>query len=164
MVENIITISRAAPDDTAEVSALDLLMWKEWANPKTFYRQLIDLDPESVVVARDSNRALVGFAVGLFNCEKRSAWVLSVDLHPNFRGCGFGSRLVMTLLDRFRLLDAAKVTAIIDPENESSQRLFSKLGFQRAGIEQDYFETGKTQEKWELATERRATSHPDDHA
>ena len=142
-------ITACSASDVPEIAALDRSMWGDSANPNTLYRQLIDIFPRMVLVARDSSGALAGFSVMLFNGATSHGWILSVDLHQDFRGQGLGRSLVSAMLEELGSLGAARVTAIIDPSNQVSQRLFRSFGFERRATERDYFGPSKDQDRWE---------------
>src|SRR5688572_3055772 len=92
-------VSACRPEDVPELAALDRSMWGDSANPRTLYRQLIDIFPRAVFVARTLDGTLAGFSVCLFNAESLDGWILSVDLHANYRGIGLGRRLVAQMLE-----------------------------------------------------------------
>jgi L-amino acid N-acyltransferase YncA len=142
-------VRTALPQDVATIVAVDRAIWSDWANPPTLYRQLIDLFPESIFVAHTQDGRYAGCAVGLVRPQPAIGWILSVDLAEEFRGKGLGKLFISELLAVFRRLHVSKVVAIIDPENTASQRLFSSLGFERCGLESDYFGMHKHQQRWE---------------
>ena len=92
-------ITTCSANDVPEIAALDRSMWGASANPRTLYRQLIDIFPRMVLVASDSNGRLAGSSVMLFNGGTRHGWIPSVDLHQDFRGQGLGRSLVSAMLD-----------------------------------------------------------------
>jgi L-amino acid N-acyltransferase YncA len=141
----------ALPQDITTIAALDRVVWGDWANPSTLYRQLIDLFPESIFVAHTSDGRYAGCAVGLVRTKPTIGWILSVDLAEEFRGKGLGKIFLSELLAVFRRLDVSTAVAIIDPGNTASQRLFSSFGFEQCGLEPDYFGTHKHQQRWEMS-------------
>ena len=140
----------AVPDDVSAIATLDRELWNTWANPSTLYRQLIDLYPETVLVAHSQDGQYAGCAVGLVRANPLKGWVLSIDIAEQFRSRGLGKEFLTKLIAAFHRVHAEEVFAIIDPNNSASQRLFGSLGFSQIGIEKNYFGLGRDQEKWRL--------------
>ena len=143
-------LRRARPEDAILMAATDRQMWGEWANPVTLYRQLIDLFPETVLVAYTPDGSYAGCTVGLIRAHPHTGWVLSVDIAENMGGRGLGRLFLGALLDTFKRQGLSRVQAVIDPANTASQRLFTSFGFACTERVRDYFGPGKDQDRWEL--------------
>ena len=62
--------------------------------------------------------------------------VLSLNLGPQFRGKGWGRKMLLLAKDEiFRDSDVDIIDAFVKPDNEPSLRLFEGLGFYREGLE-----------------------------
>ncbi len=59
---------------------------------------------------------------------------LAIYLHPNYQNKGLGSYLLSQAIERAPLLGIETLTATIFASNESSVRLFEKMGFVRWGF------------------------------
>lgn len=137
------------PSDLDEMVALDRDMWSDWANGYPLYRQLLDLYPQSVMIARSSEGELAGFSTGLYNPINKLAWVINIDIREDFRSQGLGKKFLGHWMEVFDQLQANPTIAIIDPNNIASQRLFSAFGFEVVAVEKDYFGKGSDQLRFE---------------
>ena len=91
-------------------------------------------DPSAILyVATDETE----HPVGQVRCDVygRRA-VLSLNLGPQFRGKGWGRKMLLLAKDEiFRDSDVDIIDAFVKPDNEPSLRLFEGLGFYREGLE-----------------------------
>ncbi|MFM7427277.1 MAG: N-acetyltransferase family protein [Elainella sp.] len=58
---------------------------------------------------------------------------ISIYIHPDYQGKGYGSRLVGQMLDRAEQLGVTTFLAMYFDHNEASRRLFTRFGFQPMG-------------------------------
>ncbi len=84
-------------------------------------------------LARDKVAFWRGGRIGGW-CRAR---ILSVAVHPDFRGRGIGRALVEAALDRLRRAGAGCVKLEVRPTNIPAVRLYEKLGFRRVGSFRD---------------------------
>ncbi len=143
-----VAITHCTSADLDSIVSIDKKQWGEWANTQPLYRQLLEITPSTVKVARDLRGNVVGFAVGLLNQEQGHALVLSVDVHQDYRGLGIGKLLVEELLASFAEARCNKITAIISPGNLGSIALFESFGFKANEILKNYFGFGQTQVRY----------------
>lgn len=146
-------ITRAAPKDIEEIVKLDRALWGEWSNSFPLYRQVMDLFPELVFIARTQQGEYAGCAMGLARPRPSIGWVLSVDIALEFRRKGLGKKFLKTLLISFHDIGVESVTAMIEPNNEASRRLFSSCGFKNGELKLDYFGQGNHHEQWVFVRE-----------
>jgi ribosomal protein S18 acetylase RimI-like enzyme len=144
----VVHLCQPQPSDLAAVVALDRTLWGGWANSAPLYRQLFDLTPDTIVLAKSAANGLLGAAVGLIGSSIEDGWLLSIDVDPRFRGHGVGGALVEELLGRFRSIGTRSVYAVVDPANTPSRRMLEGLGFVEHLREPDYFNDGKEQIKY----------------
>lgn len=143
-----VAITRCTRADIEAVTALDKAEWGAWANTLPFYRQLLDVAPSSIVIARDTRGEVAGFSVALVCEDGAEGWVLSVDVRGDLRGRGVGQKLVAATMRRLAERGCTAVTAIIAPDNLGSIALFESAGFEAAEIEENYFGYGKPQVRY----------------
>lgn len=57
----------------------------------------------------------------------------SIAVEPEFRSCGVGRALILSLCDRAAAEGHSRVGLIVDCSNPQAERLYSSLGFERVG-------------------------------
>ncbi|EOO27195.1 ribosomal-protein-alanine acetyltransferase [Bacillus cereus BAG1X2-3] len=97
------------------------------------------------IVLKETN-VLIG-TIGLNNLQlwsKRSE--IGYDLHPRYWGNGYTSEAVREIIDYgFKDLGLFRIGAITYPENVTSCRMLSKIGFQKEGLLRGYIHQGNKQ-------------------
>jgi ribosomal protein S18 acetylase RimI-like enzyme len=138
-------IDSAHSEDLAAITALDADQWGQWANTHALYRQLLDVLPSSIKIARGVSSEVLGFGVNLSNSTTRQGWILSVDVATQYRGLGIGRGIAEALIQELESQGCKTITAMISPDNGASMRLFRSLGFVPEKLERDYFGPGNAQ-------------------
>jgi UDP-2,4-diacetamido-2,4,6-trideoxy-beta-L-altropyranose hydrolase len=67
-----------------------------------------------------------------FNKQYPKDWsaVANVTVGPQFRGCGFGTKIIRYGTEKiWRSTDAFRCLAFVKPDNEASTRAFAKVGY-----------------------------------
>ncbi len=64
-------------------------------------------------------------------------YILNVAVLPGYRGRGFGEELVRYVCERFAELEF--ITLEVRPSNAPAVGLYTKLGFQKAGLRKNYY-------------------------
>lgn len=144
------TLGVAMPHEIEQLEAFDCKIWGEASNTRYLYRQLIDLNPDLVLVMRSSSGEIAGFTVGLLGASRAEGWVLSIDVNPEHRGKGIGRALLDGLIASFDRLVVNQITAIIAHSNAASRDLFQSASFELKGEEEGYFGAGDLQQRWVL--------------
>ena len=67
------------------------------------------------------------------------AHVTNVAVHPDFRGCHLGERMMTGLMERARSLNALRMTLEVRRSNLVAQSLYQKLGFVQLGVRRGYY-------------------------
>jgi len=134
-----IPIRPATEQDYASI----LLVWRESGlrvsedgrdGPAAFRDQLARF-PGLYLVAADAER-VIGVVLGTH--DGRKGWINRLAVLPQHRRSGIGSRLVQACDRAIRELGIEIVTALVEPRNQASCRLFEKLGF-RTDVPVTYF-------------------------
>lgn len=147
----VASITNCKPEEVTTLAAMDLAEWGDWANALPLYRQLIDILPSNVLVARNLQDDILGFALILHNSDNQEGWLLSIDVPLKFRGLTVGKTLLKQALITLKSKQCKKVTAIISPENAVSLKLFTKAGFREIKREENYFRDGTPQLRLECS-------------
>ncbi|WP_341504109.1 N-acetyltransferase [Gallaecimonas sp. GXIMD4217] len=124
--------------DLAAVHALEVAVFGDHVYPDFFFRQALDLWPDSLLVAETTDGTLSGYVLGAPDQQPGVAWILSLAVSPQARGQGLGKRLTEQLLANFRRLGYQRVKLTVHPDN-GAIGLYERLGFKTLGSESDYF-------------------------
>lgn len=123
---------RALPTDEAVHEAVAVLHERCFPHSYLSGRQLVDGSKKrTVVVAMDGDRVL-GYAAG--KAQQEEYYVDFVAVEPDVRGGGIGAALITELLWKLAAEQGARpqAAASIIAGNESSARMFGRLGFRLA--------------------------------
>jgi [ribosomal protein S18]-alanine N-acetyltransferase len=82
-------------------------------------------------------------AYGGFWLMADEAHIATIASHPDWRGCGLGLHLMLTLLDVAQGAGARLSTLEVRAGNLPAQRLYEKLGFEIAGRRRHYYRDGE---------------------
>lgn len=81
-----------------------------------------------------SGNELVGLVATYCNDpDRRRAFITSVSVLPDWRGCGIACRLLARCLDHLTQLDFARVELEIGDRNTAARRLYTRYGFTSDG-------------------------------
>lgn len=84
---------------------------------------------------------LAGHVIGYvrFDAEQDGVYATSIALAPQYQGCGLGGRILQAGLDEMtRRHPEASIIARIQETNIASVRIFQRVGFLEAGLEQGF--------------------------
>jgi ribosomal protein S18 acetylase RimI-like enzyme len=73
-------------------------------------------------------KRLVGTVLGTH--DTRKAWINRLAVHPDYRRRGLGKRLIRACERALRSEGLEMFTALIEPENKSSVRVFRSAGYE----------------------------------
>jgi ribosomal protein S18 acetylase RimI-like enzyme len=96
------------------------------ADRPALIRQLIERDPEAVLVAEIDGRIAATIVAG-WDGWRANLYRLAVD--PRVRGRGLGRRMVQLAEDRLRSLGAERFGAMVLDDNEPGQSLWTSAGY-----------------------------------
>lgn len=124
--------------DLAELHQLEVAVFGSHVYPDFFFRQALDLWPDSLLLAADDNGALLGYALGAPGDEPGDVWLLSLAVSSQARGLGLGKALCQQLLRQWQQQGHKQAKLTVHPDN-GAVSLYQKLGFAVTGQEDDYF-------------------------
>ena len=94
-----------------------------WTKHVSWFRRKID-DPNSVIFILEKDN----YPIGQIRYERREEdfWDIDFFIDPNFRGLGFGKKIIELTLGKI----TGSVRALVKKDNFASCKVFEKLGFQ----------------------------------
>jgi len=132
--------------DLQAVHSIDSQTFSSEAYPFSFFRQAYELYPETFLVASVSGE-IVGYCLGAPTAINRSrGWILSFVVSSNYRGQGYGSRLLSQTLKVIREKGCNEILLSVQPDNIIAKTLFQKYGFKTIEIDREYFGPGHPRE------------------
>jgi ribosomal-protein-alanine N-acetyltransferase len=92
-----------------------------------FARYFVLLDQERVI----------GYAgMWLFAGESH---ITTIAVHPDYRSCGYGRMLMMTLIEYSKKHNADTMVLEVRVSNSAAIRLYDSLGFKKIGMRKNYY-------------------------
>ncbi|GAB3201065.1 ribosomal-protein-alanine N-acetyltransferase [Pontibacter aydingkolensis] len=134
-------IRPAQLQDLTAVKAVDELLFGQDTYPLFALRQLLDITGDLLLVA-EFNESIIGYAIGHYNSETKTAWFLSLGVLPEFRGQSIGEKLIDSLIETVEAKGATAIYLTVDPVNKSGFRLYEKLGFVQHHSKHNYYLDG----------------------
>lgn len=128
-------------DMLSDPEALGEFQWFGWRDPQRFRRRWAEdrlLDDGQWMLAVVVGGGFGGFVAATRNEVLRSSpyWSLGVQLLPEMRGRGIGTRAQRLLVDYlFTHSPAMRLEADTEAGNLAEQRVLEKLGFTREGVQ-----------------------------
>lgn len=82
----------------------------------------------SLFLGAFENNILVGVVIGSYDYRMKG-WINRLAVHPKYRRCGVGQRLITSMEKILKKKGAAVICALIEETNQESITLFEKLGY-----------------------------------
>ncbi|HDI31833.1 MAG TPA: ribosomal-protein-alanine N-acetyltransferase [Thermofilum sp.] len=131
-----ITIRRAKREELERLLIIENLSFKD-PYPLFILDFYLKLTPDTFLVAEVKGK-IVGFIIGL-----REGWgwghIISIAVHPEFRGKGIGKRLMEECIARLRNKGVKKIRLEVRVSNERAIGLYKKLGFRVENLLPNYY-------------------------
>jgi ribosomal-protein-alanine N-acetyltransferase len=93
------------------------------------------------IVACEPEKKVLGFIMG-YTSGKAGA-VYTLDVHPNCRRKGIGSKLILALEEKLALLGADTIRLEAALEKPEAVELYRKAGYQERELVRNYYGRGK---------------------
>jgi ribosomal-protein-alanine N-acetyltransferase len=133
-------IRRAESGDLAQIVQIeDLCFPDETAFPPRMFAYLIRYAVS--IVACEPEKKVLGFIMG-YTSGKAGA-VYTLDVHPNCRRKGIGSKLILALEEKLALLGADTIRLEAALEKPEAVELYRKAGYQERELVRNYYGRGK---------------------
>lgn len=139
--QNDIVLRRFAPDDLAQVVAVEDSVYASAGYRAIFFRQLYDLAPSLLWVAVDDSR-VVGHLCCALAAGGSPGWILNLAVLAHYRRQGIGRRLLEKGVEQLRAAGVDRIMITAEAENSTAQRLYRKLGFELVGTGENYYGDG----------------------
>ena len=133
-------------DDLDAIMALERVCFKDPWTRRMYLADLTQNEIATYLAVRlpnsDPNHSSI-LAYGGFWLMADEAHIATIASHPDWRGCGLGLHLMLTLLDVAQAAGARLSTLEVRAGNLPAQRLYEKLGFEIMGRRRHYYRDGE---------------------
>lgn len=130
-------IRQAEAKDILPMAELDQLCFAAPWSVESFETEILRNNVALYLIA-EINETVVGYA-GLW-CVLDEGHITNVAVHPDYRKKGIGEALVSVLIDHTSANGIKSHTLEVRPSNAAAIALYTKFGFQPAGIRKKYYE------------------------
>ena len=137
------TFVPARKDHLQALAGLERDMFGVHGYPLFVIRQMFDVLDDCMVVAEDGDGVVAGYAVGVLQSGRTTAWLLSLAVNPAHRRRGLGKKLIERIADIIRKRNGKELLLTVDPSNDGAISLYRRCGFEDAGFEPDCFGPGE---------------------
>ena len=107
-----------------------------------FLRQLFDACRHSCLIIVADGR-LVGYVLTVHNSGEEQATIMALCVAPEYRGFGYGHKLLDAAISRLRKHAATSVVLVVKPDNKPARNLYRDHGFRCVRRLPDHFGPGR---------------------
>jgi len=134
-----LTLRTVRPGDLKEVYKIERLSFRQ-PFPPSYLETLAYLSPETFIVASIEGH-VVGYSASVL--KGFEGHILSVAVHPEYRGLGIGEKVLRENIRRLKELGARKVVLEVRVSNTVAIQLYKKLGFEISNLLRNYYWDGE---------------------
>jgi ribosomal-protein-alanine N-acetyltransferase len=131
-------IRTVKPEDLKNVYLIERLSF-ERPYPSSYLETLAYLSPETFLVV-SLNGHIVGYSASVLRGSE--GHIISIAVHPNYRGIGIGERLLRENVKQLKDLGAKRVILEVKVDNIQALNLYRKLGFKIVKTLKNYYWDG----------------------
>ncbi len=132
-----LVVRQAEEKDIKIMAEMDVLCFSAPWSELSFEKEIKENHLAFYIVAEIDER-VVGYA-GLW-CIVDEGHITNVAVHPDFRRKGIGEALVSVLLEHTTEIGLLSHTLEVRASNDPAIALYSKFGFEAAGVRKNYYE------------------------
>ena len=130
-------VRQAEEKDIKPMAEMDILCFSAPWSEVSFEKEIKENHLAFYIVA-EVDGSMVGYA-GLW-CIVDEGHITNVAVHPDYRRKGIGEALVSVLLEHTIKSGILSHTLEVRASNEAAISLYTKFGFQPAGLRKNYYE------------------------
>ena len=146
-----VRVRRAEMSDLDDLVTLEDITFDSDRLSRAQYRRHLDSDTAQVLVASANHRHFLGTAVLFFRKGCGVARLYSLATQPDARGKGVGSSLLDACAEFAQRRRCRALRLEVRADNVAAIRLYERLGYQRIGEYEHYYQDGMNAWRYELA-------------
>lgn len=120
--------------DLDDIREIETLSFGNESYPRDLLSYLL-MEGNTLIV--EYNGRIVGYISYIYLGSK--AHILSIAIHPDYRGMGLGGILLREAIENMKRLGIRRVLLEVRVDNEAAIRLYSKAGFKIHSILRGYY-------------------------
>lgn len=139
-----IVVRRAFLPDLDALYRIEIECFGEDAFPKSYVKRFIE-EPWFITLVAILNDEIVGFVVGSLESflGKLAGHIYSIDVKPEYRGMGVGSRLLVAIEEELRGAGAEICCLEVSVDNTAALNLYLKHNYRVIERLKDYYGVGR---------------------
>ncbi|AFK22021.1 ribosomal protein S18-alanine N-acetyltransferase [Pyrococcus sp. ST04] len=122
----LVTIRPAKLFDIAYIMRIEHLSFRE-KYPRGLFLTFLESNPETFLVA-EYNGQVIGYVMGYLKPDMEGH-IMSIAVHPDYRGNGIGKALMVAVINKLFKKGARWIGLEVRVSNERAINLYKKLGF-----------------------------------
>ncbi|MFA4647725.1 ribosomal protein S18-alanine N-acetyltransferase [Pyrococcus kukulkanii] len=123
---SLVTIRKARLFDIPYIMEIERLSFRE-KYPRGLFLTFMEANPETFLVA-EYNAKVIGYVMEYLKPDMEGH-IMSIAVHPDYRGNGIGKALMVAVIDRLFKRGARWIGLEVRVSNERAINLYRKLGF-----------------------------------
>lgn len=130
------TIRRFELTDLARVYEIETLSFNE-PYPKYLFYFYHFISPDTFLVIEENN-LIIGYIIGVVR-KRSEGHIVSIAVDPSYRCKGYGSKLMLELIKRFKSSKVKIIKLEVDSKNNIAKKFYERFGFIPVGIIKRYY-------------------------
>ncbi|MHA2219469.1 MAG: GNAT family N-acetyltransferase [Candidatus Hodarchaeales archaeon] len=129
----------AESEDVESIFTLEVKTFNKNSYPFFFFRQAIELFPNSFIIAEEKN-AIIGYCIGAKVSDlSYKGWILSMAVENSFQRQNVGTLLLKKTIMKLKKLKCHQIFLTVKPDNHIAKKLYKKMGFSIVYHDRNYF-------------------------
>jgi|YelNatPaOPRAMG01_1025707.scaffolds.fasta_scaffold38112_2 ribosomal-protein-alanine N-acetyltransferase len=95
------------------------------------------ISPDTFLVIEE-NWVVIGYIIGIIK-KKSEGHIVSIAVDPSYRNKGYGTKLMLELIKRFKSNDVKIIKLEVDSRNSIAKKFYEHFGFTSIGIIKKYY-------------------------
>ncbi|MEM3193934.1 MAG: GNAT family N-acetyltransferase [Candidatus Bathyarchaeia archaeon] len=139
-----IVVRRAFPSDLDTLYRIEIECFGEDAFPKSYIRRIIE-EPYFITLVALLNDEIVGFIIGALESflGRLAGHIYSIDVKPEYRGMGVGSRLLGAMEEELKGAGAEICCLEVSVDNTAALNLYLKHNYRVIERLKNYYGIGR---------------------
>ncbi len=136
----LVVIRQAKIFDLPRIMEIEKMSFEE-TYPRGIFILFLENNPDTFLVAEYQGK-IIGYVMAYVKPDLEGH-IMSIAVHPDYRGNGIGSTLLMEVINRLFLMGAKYIGLEVRVSNERAIRLYERFGFIKTKRIPGYYSNGE---------------------